>query len=272
MSVNKLKNIWISNDTTNLDGSYNKVSILNEGKTELKSDTLINTKLAINKNIDTVNDYKLDVNGNINFTGNLYKNNAIFNSGISLSDVQGNANSFTNTNTFNSSTTFAGDIIQTNKNIIQKAEIFDGTTYNWTYGNPQIIILTANLNTPTITFNLPTVSTSNLGTTIYIYLTGFANIEINSANGFYFHDEGNAIVNTKTYNSFIYTHFILIAKSSVFTQWAIINSPGVNKNLIPTLTDFQTFSSGTKTFNCSVIFSQLPTTSLTTFNSNNFIT
>ena len=87
MSVNKLKNGWFSNDTTNLNGTYNKVSILNEGKTELKSDTLINTKLAINKNIDSGNDYKLDVAGNINFTGNLYKNNTLFSSGISLADV-----------------------------------------------------------------------------------------------------------------------------------------------------------------------------------------
>ena len=56
-TVNKLKNIWVSDDTTNLDGSNgNKVSILNYGKTELQKDTLINTKLAINKNIDSVND------------------------------------------------------------------------------------------------------------------------------------------------------------------------------------------------------------------------
>jgi hypothetical protein len=64
-TVNKLKNIWVSDDTTNLDGTYGKVSILNYGKTELQRDTLINTKLAINKNIDSVNDYKLDVSGNI---------------------------------------------------------------------------------------------------------------------------------------------------------------------------------------------------------------
>jgi hypothetical protein len=100
MSINKLKNTWISNDTTNLQGTYNKVSILNEGKTELKGDTLVNSKLAINKNIDSVNDYKLDVGGNVNFTGNLYKNGTVFTSGISLADVQANANTFTNTNTF----------------------------------------------------------------------------------------------------------------------------------------------------------------------------
>ena len=82
-TVNKLKNIWVSNDTTNLDGSYStKVSILNAGRTEL-NDTIINSKLAINKNIDSSKDYQIDVSGNINFTGNLYQNNALFSSGIS---------------------------------------------------------------------------------------------------------------------------------------------------------------------------------------------
>jgi hypothetical protein len=93
-TVNKLKNIWVSNDTTNLDGTYNKVSILNEGKTELKGDTLINTKLAINKNIDSVNDYKLDVGGNVNFTGNLYKNSVLFNGDIIYVKNDANNNSF----------------------------------------------------------------------------------------------------------------------------------------------------------------------------------
>jgi hypothetical protein len=80
-TVNKLKNIWLSNDTTNLDGSYNKVSLLNYGSTQLQ-DTIIKTKLSINKNFDSVNDYKLDVSGNINFTGSLYQNGTAFTSGI----------------------------------------------------------------------------------------------------------------------------------------------------------------------------------------------
>ena len=88
-TVNKLKNIWVSNDTTNLDGSYStKVSILNAGRTEL-NDTIINSKLAINKNIDSSNDYQIDVSGNINFTGNLYQNNALFSSGISQAFADG---------------------------------------------------------------------------------------------------------------------------------------------------------------------------------------
>ena len=62
MSINKLKNAHFSNDITSLQGTYDNVSILNEGKTELKGDTTIN-KLAINKNIGS---YQLDVNGSIN--------------------------------------------------------------------------------------------------------------------------------------------------------------------------------------------------------------
>ena len=107
MSINKLKNVWLSDDTTNLDGTYNKVSLLNYGKTELQKDTIINTKLAINKNIDSNNDYKLDVSGNINYTGSLYQNNALFTSGITQAFADGRygqlavANTFTEQNTFN---------------------------------------------------------------------------------------------------------------------------------------------------------------------------
>ena len=119
-NINKLKNTWISNDTTNLQGTYNKVSILNEGKTELKNDTLINTKLAINKNIDSGNDYKLDVAGNINFTGNLYQNNTLFSSGISLADIQANANVWTSTNTFNTSLPTSTKTPTNNSDLITK--------------------------------------------------------------------------------------------------------------------------------------------------------
>ena len=105
-TVNKLKNIWVSDDTTNLDGTYGKLSILNYGKTELQKDTLINTKLAINKNIDSNNNYRLDVSGNINFTGSLYQNNALFTSGITQAFADGRygqlavANTFTEQNIF----------------------------------------------------------------------------------------------------------------------------------------------------------------------------
>jgi hypothetical protein len=223
MSVNKLKNIWVSNDTTYLQGTYNKVSILNEGKTELKGDTLINTKLAINKNIDSVNDYKLDVSGDINFNGNLYKNNAIFSSGISLADVQGNANTFTNANTFNNSTTFSGDIIQTNKNIIQKVDVSSATTYNWTFGSPQIIILTAsNISPPTINFNLPIItSTTQLGTMIYIKLT--TNIlKLNAPTDYVFADETNISSTTKNYSSSSQGNMLcLLATNTTILQWTV---------------------------------------------------
>ena len=76
MSINKLKNIWVSNDTS-LTGPNQTVSLLNEGKSEFKDNCVIDTKLSINKGIDNGNDYKLDVNGdsyvngNINYTGML---------------------------------------------------------------------------------------------------------------------------------------------------------------------------------------------------------
>lgn len=118
MSINKLKNIWVNNDTTNLQGTYGKVSILNDGKTELKSDTVIDTKLSINKDIDTVNDYKLDVNGNVNFTGNLYQNNALFSSGITLAQVQSNQNNFTNNFTVDNRGITGSNITYSSKSII----------------------------------------------------------------------------------------------------------------------------------------------------------
>ena len=93
MSINKLKNAYINNDTSLTGSNSNNLSMINKGKTELQSDTVINTKLSINKAIDTVNDYKLDVNGNINFIGDIYKNNALYSSGfLTSSSVLGQTN------------------------------------------------------------------------------------------------------------------------------------------------------------------------------------
>jgi len=212
-TVNKLKNAWLSNDTTNLDGTYGKVSILNEGKTELKGDTLINTKLAINKNIDSTNDYKLDVSGNVNFTGNLYKNGALFTSGITQAYADGKyaiingSNNFTGTNTIprinTSLTSILGSTINLStlcqnlnfNNTTRNIEIWDdqstGQIMQWDVSNNRIAISTINLsivssndltiNCPNTTFINSTVSfpnslvsfDDNLPTTIIT--SGFSN-------------------------------------------------------------------------------------------------
>lgn len=67
MPINKLKNAWISTDTT-IDGVD---SFVNEGKTKLKNNVVVDTKLAVGKTIDNVNNYSLDVTGgDINFNSN----------------------------------------------------------------------------------------------------------------------------------------------------------------------------------------------------------
>ena len=44
-TINKLKNAWISSDT-GLTGTYQTVSLLNEGKSEFKNNVVIDTKLS----------------------------------------------------------------------------------------------------------------------------------------------------------------------------------------------------------------------------------
>ena len=61
-TFNKLLPINIK-DTNAITGTYGGVSILNNGKTELKSDTTI-TRLGVNKNVDGA--YQVDVSGNVN--------------------------------------------------------------------------------------------------------------------------------------------------------------------------------------------------------------
>ena len=75
-TINKLKNAWLSNDTS-LSGPNQTVSLLNEGKSEFKDNCIIDTKLSINKGIDGTNDYKLDVNGNTYVNGNISYSGAL---------------------------------------------------------------------------------------------------------------------------------------------------------------------------------------------------
>ena len=249
-SINKLKNTWISNDTTNLQGTYNKVSILNEGKTELKGDTLINTKLAINKNIDSVNDYKLDVNGNINFSGSLYQNNALFTSGITQAFADGRYSQLAGANSFTgSSNTFSNDLIQTDKNILQKGLLFGSNFYSYNFGDPQVILL--QLGVGPVTFNLPSVTSSaNLGTIIYVIKINASQLTINASSGFTFSDETNADVSTKTYVAQSRV-FVFVAMKTTGSQWKLINCMNLNTNL-----NFDW--NGTHTFN-----GNLPTSTLT---------
>ena len=87
MTTNKLKNAWISNDSTTLTGNY---SLINEGTTQLKQST--------NIGISGITGNQLNVYGDINYTGNLLKN------GVSDSVSLSGTNNFTGTNTFNNLT------------------------------------------------------------------------------------------------------------------------------------------------------------------------
>ena len=128
-TINKFKNAWVSTDT-GLSGPNQACSLLNEGKSEFKSDVVVDTKLAVSKAIDTAHNYKLDVGGDVNFTGNLYKNGSIYSSGASLSDN----NTWTGTNTFSSLNT-------SNLTFTNVASNISITNYNFYYATP-------NNNTP----------------------------------------------------------------------------------------------------------------------------
>jgi len=65
-------------DTNAVTGTYGGVSILNNGKTELKSDTTI-TRLGVNKNVNS--SYQVDVAGDVNVSGQFFVNGVPFSSG-----------------------------------------------------------------------------------------------------------------------------------------------------------------------------------------------
>lgn len=76
-SYNKFLPINI-NGTDSITGTYGNVSILNNGKTELKGNTTI-PRLGINKNINS--SYQVDVSGNINISGTYSVNGVPISSG-----------------------------------------------------------------------------------------------------------------------------------------------------------------------------------------------
>ena len=134
--INKLKNAWISTDT-GLTGPNQTCSLLNEGKSEFKNDVVVDTKMSINKAIDTTNDYKLDVNGDVNIDGNMILQNIFsdtmtFNKLISGSgvtfDISGMAPTIamgsTNGQLFNNDNT-GTDTIKDNKATLGRVLFYD---------------------------------------------------------------------------------------------------------------------------------------------------
>ena len=111
MSINKLTNAWISNDTS-LNGG---VSLINSGKSTFKDTVSIGLAGATGQ--------QLTVNGDINYTGNLLKNGTV--DTVSISGT----NNFTGQNTFSNLT-------------------FNNVSSNISVNNYNFSLTTAGNNTP----------------------------------------------------------------------------------------------------------------------------
>ena len=69
---NKYFPIWIKGDDNILSTYTDKVSLRNDGRSELRGDTYITNggRLMINKDKNSTTTYYLDVNGDVNFNSN----------------------------------------------------------------------------------------------------------------------------------------------------------------------------------------------------------
>lgn len=83
-TINKFLPINIKN-TDAITGTYSGVSILNNGKTELVGDTVINGKVSIGK---APSAYEMDISGNANVSGGVYANALTVTGGITASGTQ----------------------------------------------------------------------------------------------------------------------------------------------------------------------------------------
>lgn len=113
-------------------GTYGGVSILNNGKTELKGDTVVDTRVAIGTNVNP--SYSLTTNGIIN-AGDFYKNGVPFSGGGTSSNAETINLTSDNSNT-ETYLTFSKTIDDSN-NILY----FDNTGNKLTY-NPSTSTLT----------------------------------------------------------------------------------------------------------------------------------
>ena len=96
-SINKLVSTNINN-ANSVTGTYTNVSLKVNGKTELSDDTTI-SRLGVGKN--TNSSYVIDASGNMNISGDYYKNGTIFSpTGLLTSN-----NSWSGTNFFTNTTT-----------------------------------------------------------------------------------------------------------------------------------------------------------------------
>ena len=138
MSINKLKNLWISNDT----GLTGNVSLINSGKSIFKD--------TVNVGVTGATGQQLVVYGDINYSGNLLKNGT-----IDIASLSGN-NNFSGLNTFSNFTfqNISSNITVNNYNFSQQTissntPLFNNVTgtnsiTGWTFAGNGYSIFTYN--------------------------------------------------------------------------------------------------------------------------------
>jgi len=183
MSYNKYYESWFRGNNTISQGSgySDNVSLRNDGKTELRGDTYINNngRLMINKDKNSSTTYNLDVNGNSSFNG---------------------------------------DIILNNKNILSKVQTISAATTLAFNSGEYVCISSSFPNNGQIT--LPLANSSSIGTKFTFFYgstSTFPNVSIYANTGQTIADNTTGIDNT----------FINIDSNKPFTELVCVGSSGV---------------------------------------------
>lgn len=206
-SINKLKNAWLSTDTQ-LSGTYQSCSLLNNGASEFAGNVIVDNKLAINKAIDGANDYKLDVSGNTRLTDL----------------VINNKNTLAKTKSITTSTTLSfGDP--------EYISIASNCTNNSVITLPSV----NNINQHGTKF-----------TFFYENATNYPGITIASATGQYLNDNIEGLVSGTFILSYFRTFVEMVAVSSTSPQWSISN--GIYDYALLPFTDQNNDFTGVNTF------------------------
>ena len=120
----------------------------------------------------------------------------------------------------------------TTDTFLQNLGLGGGTSYNWNFGDRNIIYLSP---ASPYTFNLPLVPSSSYhGTNVYIFMLNSSGITITTPFGppsKSFVDETNALVQTKTYSSNIrYFQFTAFGSASAFIHWRLTNIQSITRD------------------------------------------
>ena len=164
----------------------------------------------------------------------------------------GTNNIWTGLNSWTQDASFGAQIYRALKSKLNSVQtlVASTTPYTWAFGNADTIVFTGNVGPQP--FNLPLPTTASLGTVVNIVKIGVHQMIVNAPAGTTILNETNQAVSTLTQFTNVRV-FSYVAVATTGSVWATSYSQNPNFLLSATLSNSQTFSSGTKTFDTAVI-------------------